>query len=290
LGDPELYTEWQAFLRHPGLEAVLISTPHDLHYEQVRAALEHGLHVLVDKPLCLDAGEAQALVQLAQTQDRVLSVAYNYHYGGHFRAARDWIARGRLGAVTSATVLGAARGEGSPILDPASWYHTPDRAGGGSMISGGTHRLTALLWLTGLRPRSVYALMQGPAPALDLQAGLVLDLEGGAVATLLNEADGPAWRVEFSIYGQEGAVFIRNQDLEVQGPDGRVLAVEVPPDTDALADFYAAVVSGQPLLTSAADGYWAVAAVQAAYQSAAGGVAVPVRKPDVASEGIGGES
>ena len=283
-GSPRLYVSWPELLRDPGLEAVLISTPHDLHFEQVRAALGQGLHVLVDKPLCLDAARAEELVQLARAKGLVLSVAYNYHTWGHFQAARAWIADGKLGAITSAAVLGAARGEGSPILDPQSWYHRTDRAGGGSMSSGGTHRLTALLWLTGLRPRSVFASMQGPTASLDLETGLVLELGTGAVATLLNEANGPAWRIEFSIYGEEGALFIRNQALEVHGPDGEVIEVEIPPDNDALEDFYAAVASGKALLTSAWDGYWAVAAVQAVYQSAERGRAVRVREPGLDRE------
>jgi len=279
LGNPTLYTCWQEFTAHPGLDAVLISTPHHLHYQQVRTALEQGLHVLVDKPLCLDAGEAEELIKLARSRSLVLSVAYNYHYWPHFQAARKLVLDGHIGRITSVAGLGSARGEGSPILDPDSWYHEPARSGGGSMASGGTHRLEAIFWLTGLWPRSVFALMRGPSPRLDYQAGLVLELAGGAVATLLNEAQGPEWRLEFSLYGERGALFIRNQDLSVIDPGGQKAAKVLPPVTNALADFYAAIVHGKPLLTSAEGGYWAVAAVQAAYESAASGQPRVVRQP-----------
>jgi predicted dehydrogenase len=279
LGQPALYTRWQEFMTHPGLDAVLISTPHHLHYQQVRMALENGLHVLVDKPLCLNAGEAEELVGLAHRRPLVLSVAYNYHYWSHFQAARELILSGEIGRITSVTGLGAARGEGSPILDADSWYHEPAQSGGGSMASGGTHRLEAIFWLTGLQPRSVFAVMRGPSPQLDYQAGLVLELAGGAVATLLNEAQGPEWQVEFSIYGEGGALLLRNQELTVVGVGGREAVEALPPETDALSDFCAAIVDGKPLLASAEDGYWGVAAVQAAYESAASGQPRAVRQP-----------
>jgi predicted dehydrogenase len=283
LGKPALYTSWQAFMRHPGLDAVLISTPHHLHYQQVRTALEQGLHVLVDKPLCLDAGEAEELVHLARSRSLVLSVAYNYHYWSHFQAARELVFEGTIGRISSVNCLGTAREEGSPILEPSSWYHKPAQAGGGSMASGGTHRLEAVFWLTGLEPRSVFALMSGPGPRLDYQAGLVLELAGGTVATLLNEAQGPEWRLEISIYGQRGALFIRNQELSVMGSEGKKVLGPLSPDSHALVDFYAAIAHGKPLLASAEDGYWAVAAVQAAYESALSGRRCAVRQPGFGS-------
>ncbi len=268
LGQPELYTAWEVLLAQPDLDAVLISTPHHLHGAQVRAALERGLHVLVDKPLCLDATEAESLVRLARERQRVLAVAYNYHTWPHFQAARQVIREGRLGRVTSVACLGTARAEGSPILDPVSWYHHVEQAGGGSLVSGGTHRLMAVFWLTGFPPATISALLSGPRPGFDTQAGLLVELSGGAPAVVLNEAQGPQWRLEVSIFGERGAVLIRNHDLIVLDADGAPVAVDLPAATDALADFHAAIVDGKPLLTTPADAYWAVAATQAAYAAA----------------------
>lgn len=278
LGVLSLYTDWEELLTHPGLDAVLISTPHHLHDRQVRAALERGLHVLVDKPICLDAEQAEALIRLAQDKHRILSVAYNYHYWSHFQAARERVRSGRIGRVTSATCFGCARAEGSPILDPTSWYHDPSLAGGGSLVSGGTHRLEAVFWLTGLAPQTLYARMAGPRANFDYQTAITVDLANGAVATVLNEAQGPEWRLEITIFGETGAIFIRNRELFVLDQRGERLALaSLPPDSDALTDFHAAVVEGRPLLTTPEDGYWAVAAVQAAYTSAASGAPVKVR-------------
>ena len=148
----------------------------------------------------------------------------------------------------------------------------------GSLVSGGTHRLEAVFWLTGLSPRTMYARMAGPRPNFDYQTAITVDLANGAVATVLNEAQGPEWRVEITIFGETGAIFIRNREMFVLDQRGeRLSLVSAPPDSDALTDFYAAVVEGRPLLTTSEDGYWAVAAVQAAYASAASGTPVKVR-------------
>lgn len=281
LGAPATYAEWARLLENPELDAVLISTPHHLHGAQVRAALERGLHVLVDKPLCLDAAEAEALAHLAVARGRVLTVAYNYHYWSHFQAARRWIASGGIGAVRSVACLGTARAAGSPVLDPASWMNDPARSGGGSLASGGTHRLEAVLWLTGLAPRALFARMRGPRADFDFETSLTLDLAGGAVASVLNEARGPRWQLDISIFGERGAVFVRDRAIEVTDGDGaRVDLGPLPPETDALADFHGAIVGGRPTLCTPADAYWAVAVVQAAYASAAANEAIAVRAPN----------
>jgi predicted dehydrogenase len=280
LGADAAYADWRRLLEDPRLEAVLISTPHHLHEAQVRAALERGLHVLVDKPLCLDGAEAESLARLAAERGRVLTVAYNYHYWSHFQAARRWVAEGGIGAVLSAACLGSARAAGSPVLDPASWMNDPARSGGGSLASGGTHRLEAVLWLSGLAPRAIFALTRGPRPEFDLEASLVVELEGGALASVLNEARGPRWQLDISLYGERGAVFVRDRSLSVVDGDGRPVDIgAAPPETDALADFGDAILAGRTPLCTPEEAYWAVAVVQAAYASAAAGKAISVRPP-----------
>ena len=273
-----LYGEGADLLTHEPMDAVLISTPHHLHYSQVKQALQRELHVLVDKPLCLDAAQAEELVLLAQEKERILTIAYSYHYWSHFQKARQLVASGALGKITSVACLGAASATTSPVLDPSSWYQDVEQSGGGSLASGGTHRVEAILWLTGLRPQRIYASMRGPQVGLDYQASLTLELEGGVVASLLNEAQGPTWRLELSIYGKQGALFIRNHELEHVDHMGQIQELSCwPPETNAVADFIRAIAQGYPSLADGECAYWAVAAIQAAYASARTERAVRVR-------------
>ncbi len=65
---------------HRGLDAVAIASPVSTHFELARRALERGLHVLVEKPLCIRSEEGEALVAIAARQNRVLMVDHTLLY------------------------------------------------------------------------------------------------------------------------------------------------------------------------------------------------------------------
>ena len=89
---PERYRDWTEMLGRAGLDAVLIATPHDQHFAQARAALDAGLHVLLEKPMALSAEDAEALAASARARDKVLAVAFNPPYWRHTHALRRGIA------------------------------------------------------------------------------------------------------------------------------------------------------------------------------------------------------
>src|SRR5262245_35587340 len=78
-------------------DAVVVSTPHTLHGQHVRAALAHGKHVLVDKPFVLQSAEARELAGIAGTRGLVAAVAFNRRFDPACRRARDLAAAGALG-------------------------------------------------------------------------------------------------------------------------------------------------------------------------------------------------
>ncbi|MFQ7689311.1 MAG: Gfo/Idh/MocA family protein [Butyricicoccus sp.] len=72
--------------RPDGVQAVSIATPNGMHYEVCKAALEAGLHVVCEKPLCFTSEQADELVKLAEEKHRVVGVTYGY--SGHQRSSR----------------------------------------------------------------------------------------------------------------------------------------------------------------------------------------------------------
>lgn len=85
--------------REDGIEAVSIATPNNTHYAICRAALEAGLHVVCEKPLCFTGEEADALVALSEIQRKIIGVTYGY--AGHqlILQARQMIEQGLLGEI-----------------------------------------------------------------------------------------------------------------------------------------------------------------------------------------------
>jgi predicted dehydrogenase len=81
------------------VDAVVIATPVATHFELARAALLHGKHVLVEKPLTADVAEAEELVALARRQNRILMVGHTFQYSPAIRELRQLIQDGELGRI-----------------------------------------------------------------------------------------------------------------------------------------------------------------------------------------------
>ena len=81
------------------LDAVVVSTPPATHFELVRACLEQGLHVLVEKPLTTSSLHARSLVKLAEERDLILMVGHTFEYNPAVHMLRDMIADGELGEI-----------------------------------------------------------------------------------------------------------------------------------------------------------------------------------------------
>ncbi len=89
----------QALIAQPGLDAVILCTPHPQHAEQILAAAEAGLHVFCEKPLCLTLADAQQAVAACQSRGLVLGIGHERRFEPEVMALRELIARGELGQI-----------------------------------------------------------------------------------------------------------------------------------------------------------------------------------------------
>jgi UDP-2-acetamido-3-amino-2,3-dideoxy-glucuronate N-acetyltransferase len=135
------YTDPEAFFEDPGFDGVVIATPSATHGGLVRRALEAGMNVFVEKPLCLDPGEARSLGALAEKLGLTLMVGHLLLYHPAFRALKGALESGRLGTLryiySNRLSLGKIRRE-----ENALWSFAP-------------HDLSMILNLTGKMPHSV---------------------------------------------------------------------------------------------------------------------------------------
>ena len=104
VAEDRCYSDYQTLFREEaarpdGIEAVSIATPNNTHFAICRAALEAGLHVICEKPLCFSVEEAQILEDLSQAQQKIIGVTYGY--AGHqlIQQAREMIQQGMLGEI-----------------------------------------------------------------------------------------------------------------------------------------------------------------------------------------------
>ena len=126
-----------------GLDGVIVSTPPETHHEIVSDCLEHGLHVLVEKPLAISSAEARRMVQLASHHDRILMVGHTFEYNPAVRALKALIDDDELGDIHYIDAVRVGLGLFHPSLNVV-WDLAP-------------HDISILIYLLGELPTSVAA-------------------------------------------------------------------------------------------------------------------------------------
>ncbi len=147
------FSDYKAMLKEsPEIEAVSICTPNGLHAENTIAALQAGKHVLVEKPMAMNAKEGQRMLDAAKKSGKQLVVGFQHRFDPKSKMIRDQIAAGELGKIVYVRAQ-ALRRRGIP-----SWgvFGRKDLQGGGPMIDIGVHILEMAHYLIG-SPRPISA-------------------------------------------------------------------------------------------------------------------------------------
>lgn len=243
----------QELIDCPDLDAVVVSSPHTLHHGHARLALQKGLHVMCEKPMCTRGDQARDLVRLAQEKKVHLLVPYGWHYKPFVQQAKRWLDEGRIGKVEYVlchmaspirTLLQGGRfevrgtsGQAGGVLfepDPKTWAD-PQVAGGGYGHAQLSHSTGMLFWLTGLMPESVYAVMAAPGSRVDLYDALSVRFAGGAIGTVsgagtVPQTDKALFQVDLRIFGSEGLLMLdcERARLELRRHDGASESLNLP--------------------------------------------------------------
>ena len=291
------FEDYRAMLDAVPMDGVVISSPHVLHYEHARAALEKGCHVLVEKPFTTNAADARALVALAKEQGREILVAYGWNFKPWVEEARRLVSGvGRIEHI----VLQMANAledlfagqpmketEGAMFRPPPSTWADPKRAGGfgwGQL----THALGLLFRVADLAPAEVFALT-GQSPAgVDYYDAAAVRFANGATGSLSGSSTLPKGRpvqIDLRIFGSEGMLLldIERERLELRRRDRNDIVVPLKPGDGAYTcdgplEVLLDLCLGRPALNGAPGlvGERAVEVLDALYRSAASGKMEPV--------------
>ena len=150
------YDRTEDLLADERIEAVYLATPNHLHAEQTIAAARAGKHVLVEKPMALDAADGRRMVEAADEAGVKLMVAYMTLFNPAYEAAKRAVDAGLLGEIV------AVRGRHSyPMapdrISPRGLWRLDPRHGGGPLMDVGVYSIFTLRDLTGLRTKQVAA-------------------------------------------------------------------------------------------------------------------------------------
>ena len=208
------YSQFEVFLNHKPMNAVIIGSPSGLHADQGIRCASRGLHVLVEKPIDVTVEKADALIAACEKARVKLAVCFQDRFANDSIRLKQLIESGGLGKL----ILVSAR---------VKWYRPPEYYsnsrwrgklaldGGGALINQGVHTVDLLLWLLG-EVKRVYAKSVTALHDIESEDTLVSTLEfaNGAIGTIEAATSVfPGYDRRIEITGSEGTIIFEHDRI-----------------------------------------------------------------------------
>jgi predicted dehydrogenase len=279
-GGVEVVQSWETLVKRDDLDIVIVATTHAALAEITQAAVEHGKHVLVEKPAARNMDELEPVLEAVERTGKLVRVGFNHRYHPTFIKARDIVAGRDFGELM---FIRARYGHGGRVGYEKEWRADPTLSGGGELLDQGMHLIDLSRSFLGDFPT-----VQGFAATMfwDMQ------VDDNAFMTLRTASDQVAqlqvtwteWKNMFSfeIYGRTAKLHIEGlggsygperlyhyQMLPKMGPPDTVI-YEYPPGDKSWAIEFAEFVEDIRLNRTPAasiyDAYAALKIVREVYQ------------------------
>jgi scyllo-inositol 2-dehydrogenase (NADP+) len=273
-------SSYEQMLADPGIDLIVVATPPRLHADHAIQALQSGKHVIVEKPMALNAKDAQRMVEAAQANGRLLVVNHNHRFSGHQQYAYIHSALGAnlIGKPYQYNVQlmsGWGGYEGSPDYIP-NWECKKEH-GGGTLFSWGPHLVDMVLNAHAVPPTTVYAKLNSEGWEFDgdSNSSMVITFEDGATAHIDISYVSPHSFLVFYVRGEEGSISYDHKTNNVTIKKGAVkkgyteetVTPEQFPPTMIYDNLYRVITQGEKLLIEPRDIHLVIAVLEAAVRS-----------------------
>jgi len=197
------------------MDFVAIVTPNHMHFPPAKMALQHGFHVVCDKPLSFNLAEAKELQQIVEETGLLFALTHNYTGYPMVKQARAMVQKGELGPIRK-IIVAYPQGWLSTALEAsgqkqASWRTDPKQSGAaGAMGDIGTHAENLAEYITGLKITALCADLHTfvPKRQLDDDGSILLRFDNGARGLLYatQVAAGEENALHIRVYGEKGGL------------------------------------------------------------------------------------
>jgi predicted dehydrogenase len=263
------FADYKKMLDEDKLDAVMIATPHTLHCEQILAALEHGLHVIVEKPMVTSVADAHRVIAARDKAGKQAMVSYQRHLQPEFGYIRDRIASGEFGEVRVVQALLSQEWKRFTI---GSWRQDPALSGGGQLNDSGSHMLDILLWVTGLKAETVTAFCDNRGTQVDIDTAMSVKFVGGALGSITIAGDAHNWHEDITIWCAKGTFYLRQGKLTiVDEPGNRFVVENFAGGSHPDRNFIDAILGRDQVISPFECGLRVMELTEAAWQSSAAG-------------------
>ena len=265
------------------VDAVLIATPHPLHPAQGIAALEAGLHVLVEKPIASHKADAERLVAAARKRpNQVFGALFQLRTEPRYAKIRKLIQEGDLGPIVRVNWIITDWFRTEAYYSSGGWRATWKGEGGGVLLNQCLHQLDTLQWLIGMPARVRGFCQLGRFHNIEVEDNVTVHLEwpDGATGVFISSTGEAPGTNRFEIAGTRGRLVLENNKLAFTRNEADMLEFsraaktgftkpevwqcDIPFDNapaqhaTLLQNFTDAILDGVPLLVPGAEGIHSV--------------------------------
>jgi predicted dehydrogenase len=214
------YAKFEDALRHPGVEAVILATPHSLHGAQIKAAVKAKKHIFCEKPLALTKKGAEAAVNACKKNKLVLGMGHERRWDPPVAKMLELARSGKLGRIQQ--VEGNFSHDKFTTLDKSNWRLNKKEAPVGGMTATGIHLtdLSAALLGPAKDLRVSCEKLSSKIPQGDTMS-VHIRFKGGGTSYVSASLAMP-FISRFAVFGSKGWIEIRDK-AHVEAPDGWVV-------------------------------------------------------------------
>jgi predicted dehydrogenase len=217
----EMITEEAKLPEGERMDFMCIVTPNHLHFEPAKLAMENGFHVVCDKPLALDADEAEVMVRIKEETGMLFALTHTYSGYPMVKEARKLIQAGELGKIRKVAVEYFQGWLTEPLEQTdhvqASWRGDPKKSGKTSCVGDiGTHAFHLAEYVSGLRVDELMSDLTTLVPnrVLEDDANMLLHFDGGArgILSASQISAGEENALKLRVYGEKGGLEFNQQE------------------------------------------------------------------------------
>jgi len=273
------FTDGEALIKSGEVDAVIVATPHFQHTTLGIAALDAGVHAMIEKPISSHKADAERLIAASKRNPKVVfGGMFQMRTEPRYQKVRKLIESGELGQIVRVNWINTDWYRTDAYYSSGGWRATWKGEGGGVLLNQCLHNLDTMQWLVGM-PKSVRGFCQlGRFHQIEVEDGVTAYMEwvNGATGVFVSSTGEAPGTNRFEIVGTRGTLVMENNKISFTRNDADMIEfsktakqgfvkpdvwnVEIPfenatmPHSIIIQNFVNAILDGEPLIVPGAEG------------------------------------
>ena len=279
----KVYGSGEEMITSGNIDALLIATPHYQHTSLGIAALEAGLHIMVEKPISAHKADAEKLIAKAKAHpDQVFAGMFQLRVEPRYQKIREIVQNGQLGDLMRVLWIMTDWFRSEIYFQSGGWRATWKGEGGGVLLNQCLHQLDAMQWITGMPNRVSSHVGIGKWHDIEVEDDVTcyMDFPNGATGAFITSSGETPGSNRLEIAGTKGRLILENDKLLLtrnavpsdewcktskigfQQPETTEEEIPIPgsesPHAKLMTNFVNAIIDGEAIIAPGSEGIGSV--------------------------------